>query len=527
MSNETRINLKHLLEDIRDGYTSPVEEVIITELIANALDSCANRIDFYVDPITQKLTCVDNGKGMTRSQFREYHNIASSSKVRGQGIGFAGVGAKLALLIADFVISETRGPRKGRCASEWRMSGNHKAPWKYVPSSSIIPHTRGTAVNIQLPTKLTNLLDINFVKQTIIKHFYPLLNQELNEKIFTKLYKKKIEFYINNIPVSLPENLARNQDEWFEVHLGKQRRPIGYGFLAMKEASSGWLHKITQGKPIPLSLSSGLTISTYGKVIKSGWEWIGLNPKSSFQLVGLVEIPTMAELLTTNKDGFLSDVSNLKKYYRFRKAIQEAVVPILRKFGEEEQPVERQTSREYIKSLSKQIENALDGMMENYPELGSVISAHSAMVNAKKGSIDKDNLQSRPKGLMLDEHERSNKKTEKNDNNSHKISLVPDEQGGLKKKVSHAGLKIVLEEFPETNNADSIPLGRIMEDFVYINTAHPIWKYSSVGRLEQYHISIITALLLYDFVAVGENPHEFLSAFLKKLSEQQDQRSLF
>lgn len=42
MANETRINLRHLLEDIRDGYALPIEEVIVTELTANALDSGAS-----------------------------------------------------------------------------------------------------------------------------------------------------------------------------------------------------------------------------------------------------------------------------------------------------------------------------------------------------------------------------------------------------------------------------------------------------------------------------------------------------
>lgn len=50
MPNETRVNLKHLLEDIRDSYSSPIEEVIITELVANALDSKATEIHFSADP---------------------------------------------------------------------------------------------------------------------------------------------------------------------------------------------------------------------------------------------------------------------------------------------------------------------------------------------------------------------------------------------------------------------------------------------------------------------------------------------
>ena len=35
---ETRVDLQHLLEDLRDAYTGPLEETILTEVVANALD---------------------------------------------------------------------------------------------------------------------------------------------------------------------------------------------------------------------------------------------------------------------------------------------------------------------------------------------------------------------------------------------------------------------------------------------------------------------------------------------------------
>jgi hypothetical protein len=41
---ETRVDLQHLLEDLRDAYTGALEETILTEVVANALDSGASRI---------------------------------------------------------------------------------------------------------------------------------------------------------------------------------------------------------------------------------------------------------------------------------------------------------------------------------------------------------------------------------------------------------------------------------------------------------------------------------------------------
>jgi len=62
---ETRVNLQHLLEDIRDTYPFPAEEAILTELVANALDSAASEIRFLVSSRDKTLTTVDNGRGMS------------------------------------------------------------------------------------------------------------------------------------------------------------------------------------------------------------------------------------------------------------------------------------------------------------------------------------------------------------------------------------------------------------------------------------------------------------------------------
>src|SRR5687768_13985671 len=94
---ETRVDLQHLLEDLRDAYPGSIEETILTEIMANALDSGATRITFECDPTQSTLITVDNGCGMQRRELARYHDIAASTKTRGQGIGFAGVGIKTRL----------------------------------------------------------------------------------------------------------------------------------------------------------------------------------------------------------------------------------------------------------------------------------------------------------------------------------------------------------------------------------------------------------------------------------------------
>ncbi len=47
---ETRVDLQHLLEDLRDAYPGALEETILTEVVANSLDSGATGLRFIADP---------------------------------------------------------------------------------------------------------------------------------------------------------------------------------------------------------------------------------------------------------------------------------------------------------------------------------------------------------------------------------------------------------------------------------------------------------------------------------------------
>src|ERR1044071_8912438 len=105
---ETRVDLLHLLEDLRDAYPGSLEETILTEIVANSLDSGACRIKIETDPAQSRLTVIDDGSGMRRQELARYHDIAASAKSRGEGIGFAGVGIKLGLLVSEEVVTETR-----------------------------------------------------------------------------------------------------------------------------------------------------------------------------------------------------------------------------------------------------------------------------------------------------------------------------------------------------------------------------------------------------------------------------------
>src|SRR3989442_13857970 len=145
---ETRVGLQHLLEDLRDAYTGALEEPVLKEGGANALDSGATRIRLLTDPAAATLTIVDDGRGMQRRELARYHDVAASTKVRGEGIGFAGVGIKLGLLVSREVVTETR-LGKHHVATSWGLSSRHRAPWRWVAPPGLVVE-RGTPVRLTL-----------------------------------------------------------------------------------------------------------------------------------------------------------------------------------------------------------------------------------------------------------------------------------------------------------------------------------------------------------------------------------------
>jgi hypothetical protein len=115
---ETRVDLLHLLEDLADAYPGDLEETILTEIVANALDSGASAIAIGSDPPGATFTVIDNGRGMRRAELRRFHDIAASTR-NGRGHrSFRRVGIKLGLLVSEGVhritARKTTSPHRGR-----------------------------------------------------------------------------------------------------------------------------------------------------------------------------------------------------------------------------------------------------------------------------------------------------------------------------------------------------------------------------------------------------------------------------
>lgn len=348
---ETRVDIHHLLEDLRDAYTGSLEETILTEVVANALDSGATRIRLSTNPAEATLTIVDDGRGMQRRELARYHDIAASTKQRGEGIGFAGVGIKLGLLASREVITETRRGST-HVATRWHLASRHRAPWKWIPPLDLTT-TRGTAVRMLVTNQLSPLLDSGYVEETIRRHFEPLFDPVFRD-VLRRYYSDGVAFTIDGRDLAVLPTAAFERVP-VAIRLGRRRTPSALGFIERDESIA--------------TEREGIAISTFGKVIKRGWDWLGIAPAGQTRISGLIEASDLAACLTLSKNDFIRSGSRGATYLAYRKAIQEVISRQLAEWGDRRDG----GSKPRLVRLERDLERVLEDLSDDYPLLRSLV----------------------------------------------------------------------------------------------------------------------------------------------------------
>jgi len=518
---ETRVDLWHLLEDLRDAYPNSLDETILTEIIANSLDSGATEIDLQTDSSKATFVVIDNGSGMQRRSLTRYHDIAASSKTRGQGIGFAGVGIKLGLLVCQEVVTETRRG-KTHVATVWHLASRYRAPWKWIPPPGMV-RERGTAVRLTMQNGLSPLLDPSFLGKMLRRHFQPLMDSRFDQ-FLSSCYPKGILFRVNGRV--LPRT-SWTVPTWapLEVRLLRKRKPSAFGYLIRHDAS------------LP-DESRGLAISTYGKVIKRGWDWLGVSPSSPERVDGLIEVPALASSLTLNKGDFIRVGSRGAAYLGYRKAIQEAVSRQLAAWGDTHDRKEEERPK-LIRPLKRDLERILEDLSDSFPLLDSLVEHRAGgqkrLPLGKPGSLtdmravavtigslvsddqpESDGFRSEGSGGGDGEPNGSEAQNEppgssppvrQIPHSEEGASLLP-ERGGPRRPARY-GLDIQFEERP-----GMVELGRLVQSTIYVNQSHPAYQRAVVSHALGYHIALTVALALASLAVEPKNEHAFLTTFL-------------
>ncbi len=515
---ETRVDLQHLLEDLRDAYPGALEETILTEMVANALDSGATAVAFVTDSVQSTLTVVDNGSGMARRELSRYHNIAASSKTRGEGIGFAGVGIKLGLLACEEVLTETKRG-KNHVATTWFLASKHRAPWKWVAPLGLV-EDRGTGVRLKIKNPLSPLLDGGFIDHAVQRHFQPLLDEAF-ESLLSEHYPKGVRFLVNGREV--PRQGPVGERAPLSVKLGRKRKPSAVGYL---ERPSVALSEEQQG----------VAISTLGKVIKRGWDWLGVTPAAPDQVGGLIEVPGLAGCLTLNKADFIRTGSRGASYLAYRKLIQEVVSAQLAQWGDVRDPAQ-ETQKRLVRPLERDLQTVLVDLAEDFPLLASLVEqrrggqrrlpmgpgARLPGISGESGAAEPARAEPTPAEPARAEPTPAEpgapavppKQAAPPPSSPPAAGTLPT--GGGPKRPSRYGLSIQFESRP-----DDPELGRLLESTVWVNDAHPAYRRAAASRSEGYHIAVTAAMALASLAVEPAQARGFITAFLEHWGEALD-----
>ena len=517
---ETRVDLLHLLEDLRDAYPGAIEETILAEIVANSLDSGASRIFIDADAGQATLSVTDDGSGMQRRELARYHDLAASTKSRGQGIGFAGVGIKLGLLISEEVLTETRRG-KSHVATGWHLASRHRAPWKWVPPPGLV-NERGTAVRLKLQNALSPLLDPGFLEGAMRRYYQPLLDPAF-DYILAPHYPRGVSFAVNGR--MLEKHACQAPDVApIEVRLVRKRKPSAMGYL------------IRQNLPLPEE-QRGIGISTFGKIIKRGWDWLGLAPQAPEQVGGLIEVPPLAACLTLNKGDFIRVGQRGAAYLAYRKALQEAVSRQLTVWGDARPPAE-EARRRAARPLERDLERVIEDLSHEFPlltplveqraggqkrlpigksaEEGDAPSTAPTFATLEPPEMATDSAAQGP-GAGLQTKEESG--TAEPPSSPQSSTLGPVVLPGTKntRRPARYGLTIQFEDRP-----DDPELGRLEESTVWVNTAHPAYRRAVASRSEGYHLALSVAMSLAPLATDPKGEHTFVTAFLSCWGEALD-----
>jgi hypothetical protein len=529
---ETRVDLQHLLEDLRDAYTFSLEETILTEITANALDSGATRISLLPNAADATLTVVDDGKGMKRRDLARYHNVAASSKSRGEGIGFAGVGIKLGLLVADEVITETRRGAT-HAATTWKLATRYRAPWKFIPPQGILAE-RGTAVRLHLSNPLSPLLDVGYLEEAMRTHFAPLLEPEFDD-LLRRHYPKGVVIDVDGQPLT-PGRPAIRDRVTIPIRMGRKRLPSAIAIVQRHD------------HPLPED-QQGIAISTFGKVIRRGWDWLGLAPASAWRVTGLVEAPELAACLTLSKGDFIRTGPRGAAYLAYRKAIQEVVSRQLNLWGD---PREGEARPRTLR-LERDLERVLEDLADDFPLLRSLVDhrpggqkrlplpgrgqervpgplfanvASEAGADVATSAAGNEREEGEPESPTEDASaggEGESQPREEAPASPPPTAGAADGNGNIeasaavgtlgtvpgRRRPARYGLLVQFESRPDDNE-----LGRLVDSTIWINDAHPAYARATASRSSGYHIALTVALALAPLAVDPSEEHAFITQFL-------------
>jgi len=490
----SEVHMKKLIWDLRVQFPYNALTAFIVETFANSLDAGSTRIDIFIGKDVFKI--LDNGKGMNEEEFTEYHNLASLNKTRGEGIGFAGVGAKIFLDKVYHVFTETKC-KKQHTATIWAFHGESLV-YEKVSVQNRVTYDTGTYVEVKLKD-VDDIKDLTimFVKDTLLRYYNAVLLGYYGEKLITVNNEVLKPFNPN------PETIEFKKE--FLVKIGKNNVK---GFLIKSKSEI-------------IESFQGPQIVVYGKTIIP--YWFNQYPNYNKFFTGIFFADFLIKILTTSK----SDFDKSSKLWRQFNKVGKAVGDWLDEIGAKDKLPKPSDD---LSSLSHEIEKTVNELLK-LPEFTEIanklfqnIMEKNVVIKSDSGEIKGIELE----GGQIGKDSGSSNKGDgfstlgPNDN----MGVLENEQGEtslekFRRRVK-SGIKISFTERPEILKEAWIDTST---QTVTINQGHPSWKVAeklNFAKSEQvtfYHMLRSVFRVLVEEAGV-ESPDKTIRDLFKSLYER-------
>jgi len=457
-----------------------MEQTLVVEAVANALDAGASSISFTVDMKAHSVAVLDNGSGMTEDDFDRYHDLAESSKVKGTGIGFAGLGAKLAHLLSSRIQTDTASDSYS-AGSDWYWQ---KDDLRFKTRRSKIKQN-GTRVEYFLDNHKSDLLDPKWLEDTLLEHFAPLFEAELSLfYVWNSTYPNGVVFHINDHElITRPLISEVDSTAYRDVLPRRGKKPIGKAIFVLSST------------PLDEQLQ-GIALTTHGKVIlRLGF---GLTPADSERITGWAEIPDLVGCLTLNKQDFITHGQIGHRFRRLRDQVKLVYSEWLRDIG-------KNVDAQEVRNAPRRLESELAELTKLVPEIDFLFGSRAKKeipVRSQSGGMVADESQ----GYLLTEGGTA----AGSKNGDIAVDTGPNE--GVALKISDTGSIPVRKRRRTTRRGPQVRLvdepdrsdiSWIDAEAVLINTAHPAYTKAQREGQVRYHQRTAALIALCD--AASEN----------------------
>lgn len=483
MAEPLSIKILETLNNLLEMYEYPKEEVLVLEAVANGIDAKAKKIEinFESNDSGHYITFLNDGPPMNKDDFENYHTISSSTKTKGEGIGFAGVGAKIFLAAWEQaeIITISGRDNKVLVSKMFRRKDNveYDSSLNGIPITQILgnkrlDHKYGTSYLVKVSAKGFEWLKKNIDDKLQFWFNYALLSKTLELTVNGKIIK----------PWKPPG------EKIFKKISHKNKIIPCYIWISEKDIPEDQRH---------------IVYSVFGKRIKNeSVDWANqIKGENSQRVSCMVDVSILAQQLVANKENFKKSIYTNS----IRGIVKKAFFDELESKGLifKHEDILAKTNV-VVNELTKRLDKILQNPDFKFLNPFSNPKTHYVTLRDEDGDITIKELEGQQSVAGTNTGDGSNSLGISSGDEQGSGFFEDDEgESGINKTRKSRGISIIPENFPDDTREGWLDMGNRA---VVYNTGHPFSK--SVENNPSLHDYNLTRVVISSLIKAKNDQME-------------------